>query len=99
SRRHLRQLQGRFSCDPECSFGADECSEQVVTRCIDSCASEIDDLASGENHSTTKHVVRGRSIFQAMNTAGTLGDVASDRAGWLARRIWNVIQTKRRHRA
>ena len=47
-------------------------------------ASEIDNFAAGEHHSTTKHMVGRRSIFQAMNTTCTLSDVSANRTvGWL----------------
>src|ERR1043166_2348347 len=41
-------------------------------------------------------MIGGGSIFEAMNAAGVLGNVAADRAGRLTRRIGNVIEIIRR---
>ena len=42
-------------------------------------------------------MIRSRAVFQTMNTAGVLRDVAANRARWLAGRIGDVIETVGRH--
>ncbi len=54
--------------------------------------SEPDDFSVREHHFDAQDIVGGHPVFEAMHAAGILGDIATDRARDLARRIWRIIE-------
>ena len=55
------------------------------------------ELAIRQHGLDAEHVVHGKAVLEAMRAARVLGDVASDRADDLARRIGCVVAAKRCH--
>ena len=91
--RFLQNANGDFRYDTKQTFRAGGQTEQVVALGVEVAAAETDDLAVHQNHLDAEQVVGGEAVFQAMDAAGVLGDVAADRTGNLARRIGRVIET------
>ena len=50
------------------------------------------DFPRHQHHFDAEHVVGGESVFQAMDAAGILGDVAADGARDLTRRVGRVVE-------
>ncbi len=76
--------------DAERPLGADDRAEQVRPVGIERLASQLDDVAVGEDEGQAGHVVGREAVLEAVRAAGVLGDVAADRAHLLARRVGRV---------
>ena len=82
--------QGDLGCDPERALRADERPEQVGPLGVEGLASQLDDLAVGQHHRQSCHVVDREAVLEAVRTTRVLGHVAADRAHLLARRVRRV---------
>src|SRR4029079_16930868 len=60
-------------------------------------AADADDLAVGHHRFSLEYVVHGKAVFQAVGTAGVLGNVPADRADLLTRRVRRIVIAERRH--
>ncbi len=56
-----------------------------------------DDRAVGEHDLERNDVIGGHPVFEAVRSAGVLGDVAAYRAGRLAGRVRHILEAERRH--
>ena len=90
----------RLAQDPYCDFGDDseqalrahEQTEQIVVSAVEILTPEPHDLPFGRDELDAQNVVRGESVLEAMHAARVLRDIATDRAGDLARRIRSVVE-------
>ena len=80
-RCYRHQSQGRFSGYTECALGTNECAQQIVAGLFGPASTELDNFTAGQNHARAEYMVRSGAIFQAMNAAGILSDVAANGAG------------------
>jgi len=85
SHRHLGD-------DAEQPFRTDDNAEQIVTGGVEMLAAKPDDLAGDQRDLTAQHVVGRHAVFEAVNAAGILRDIAADRAGDLRRRIGRIVE-------
>ena len=83
----FEQTHGRLGNDAELALRAGNERQEIVAGSIEIGAADVDDLAIHHDHADTEQVVHGDAIFEAMGAAGIGGDVATHRAGDLARRI------------
>ncbi len=90
------QLDGHFGDDRKHAFAADQHGQQIQTGRIGRERAEFDDFALHGDGAHAQHVVHRQTVFEAVNAAGILRDVATDRAGNLRRRVRRVIQAVRR---
>ena len=86
SNRHLAN-------DPQESLGAGQQPQHIVATGIQMLTAESHDLALDGHQFDAQHIISGQTVFQAMNAAGILGDIAADGAGDLARRIGRIVET------
>ena len=84
--------------DAERPLAADHHAEQVVAPGVANRPSEPSDPAVRGDERRPEDVVRGEPVFQAVRSAGVLGDVAADGADLLRRRIGCVEVAERPHR-
>ena len=77
---------------PEQALGTGQHAEQVVAAGIEVLAAEAHHLAVHEHDLEAQDVVGGDAVFQAVDAARVLGDVAADGAGDLARRVGRVVE-------
>ena len=82
---------------PEHALGADHDAKEVVARGIEMLAAEAHDLAVDRHHFDADDVVGREPVFEAMNPARILGDIAADRAGDLARRVGRIVEAQTLH--
>src|SRR5262249_18458772 len=83
--------------DPERAFGTNQETNQVGTGRIDHRTADVHQFSIGQDEVERQDVVHGEPVFQAVRTAGILGDVSADRAYLLTRRIWCVVVPVRRN--
>ncbi len=81
------QPHQRFGYDAEHTFGTDEDPGQIVSRVLFAFATDPANLAVWIDHFEPEYVIRGYTVLEAMRTARVLGDVATNGAGALARRV------------
>ena len=96
--RQLRlghQLDGDFGGHGQHAFAADDDAEQVVARCVQRVAAELDLVALDGEAAHLEHVVHCQAVLEAVHAARVFGHVAAYGAGDLARRIRRVIQAQR----
>ena len=58
-------------------------------------AAEPDQVAAHQHDVESEDVIGRQAVFQAVNAAGVLGDIAADRTGDLRRRIRRIIEALR----
>ncbi len=80
------------------ALGPHQRPDQVVARGVGRLASELYELPLWSDQVEPGYVVSGEPVLEAVSTAGVLGDVASDRADLLARRVGSVVVTMPRRR-
>ena len=86
--QHLRD-------DAEHPFAADDRAAQIVALHLLAAVgfrAEPNDLAVGQHHFETEHVVGGDAVFERVRSAGIGGHIAADGAGGLAGRIGRIEQ-------
>ncbi len=93
-----QNADGDFGDDAEQTFGSRDDAHQVITRLLGRLAADAQDFARHQHKLAAEHVVRRHAVFQAVNTAGILRDVAADRAGDLRRGIRRVVEPGMGHR-
>ncbi len=89
----------RLDHDAEKSFGAAHHAEQIEPARPRRLAAEPEALAGHQHEFDAEQVVRGQSVFQAMQPAGILRDIAADGAGDLAGGIGSIVESMPLHRA
>ena len=87
-----KDAHGDLGDDPEQPLGAGHNAENIIIAGVEVLAAKPDDLAIHQHHFDAEDVVCGKPIFQAMHPAGILRDIAADRAGDLARRVWSIVE-------
>src|SRR5205823_12382806 len=93
-----QQFDGDFGDDGKQPFASgDEC-QQVITGRVKRLAAEFDRVAGDQYAADAADVMHGKAVFQAVDAARVLRDVAADRTGDLRRRVWRVIQAIGRDR-
>jgi hypothetical protein len=95
SLRIARQSHRDVECDAEASFRSDECTHEIISIVLARRAAELHDVAVRQQYGERDDVIRRRSVFQTMRSAGVLRDVAADRARGLTRRIRSVMKPLR----
>lgn len=91
--RQAREPYRDFRDEAERSFRADEKARQIVAGSIHSRAAQADDLAGGEHNFHRKDVVGGDAVGKRVRASRVFGNVAADRASFLARRIGREMKT------
>jgi len=99
-RRHQRafvlgercELHRDLGHDAERAFGPDERADQVVAVMVDRLAADPDDRPVGEHELEPGDVVGRDAVRERVRAARVLGDVASEGAGLLARRVGHEVQ-------
>src|SRR5215210_714633 len=87
--RRAQEAQGDLGRYPKRSLGAHKRPQKLIARGVGRlAATDMDHRAIGEDYLGTHHVVRGESVFQAVDAAGVLGEVTADGGDDLARGIW-----------
>src|SRR6267142_4733182 len=94
--RNRHQSQRRFSGDTKGSFRADKRSQEIVPRLLRTRSTQINYPTSCEHNATAQYMIGSRAVFQAMDATGALRNISTNRTGWLARGIGNVMQIKGR---
>ena len=92
-RRHDAQQDLRH--DAERPLGANEGRREVIPRPVELRAADRHELAVGQDHLESAHVVCREAVLEAVRTAGVLRHVAADRADDLARRVGRVEEVGR----
>ena len=97
--RRLRQNAHRdLGHHAEHALGADRHAEQVIARAVEMLAAKSQDFTLDRNQLNSDDIVGRHAVFQAMDTAGILSDVAADGAGDLAGRVGRVIEAEALYR-
>jgi len=82
--REARQPHDHLCHDAERSFRADQDACQIVAGRVENLAAGVDQLAVGEHHFETEHMVGGDAVGERVRPARVLRHVAPDGAGFLA---------------
>ncbi len=76
---------------------ADKEPRHIVAAGIRSLAAKLNDFAARQHYLYSGNVIHCDAIHQGMRTAGVLGDVTADGAGFLAGRIGCKVESEVRH--
>ncbi len=98
-RRFRQNAHDRFHHHAQQSFRAGDDAKQIEPLAAGRLAAETQARAIRQREFHAQQVVRGEAVFEAMQSAGILRDVAADGAGDLARGIGRVIEAVALHRA
>ena len=79
-----RKPNQRLGDDAEHALGADHGPGEVVAGVPGRAAAGPDDAPVGQDDLETENVIRRHAVLEAMRSAGVLGDIAADGAGFLA---------------
>jgi hypothetical protein len=82
--RLWQNAHGDFRDDPKQPFGSGHQAEHVLAIGIEVLPAKADHFAIHQNDLDAQEVVGGDPVFEAMDAARILGNVAADRAGDLA---------------
>src|SRR5690606_30805099 len=93
-----QDADGDLGDHAEQTFRTGHESEEVVALWVQVLAAQPDDLAVHQHHLDAENIVGGKAVFQAVNAAGVLRDVAADGAGDLRGRVRRVIEAFMLHR-
>ena len=89
----LEDAHGDLGDDAQKAFGTGHEAEKVVTALgVEMLAAEAHHLALDGHELDAKHVVRRQTVFEAVNTAGILSDIAADRTGDLGGGVRGIIE-------
>jgi hypothetical protein len=91
-----QQLHRDRRGDADRSLRADEESREIVAIGFGSLAAEVHDLAAGQHHFDSRHMIDGDAVQQRVRPAGILRNVAADGASFLAGRIGREVQPEMR---
>jgi len=78
--RPLDNAQRYFGGDAQGSFRANKDSCQVVARSIERTGTELHQFAAGQYYFQCQDMRDGETVFQAVRSAGVLGDITADGA-------------------
>jgi hypothetical protein len=78
--RPLDNAQSDFGGDAQSAFRANEDACQVIARCIKRTGTELHQFAAGQYYFQRQDMRDGETVFQAVRSAGVLGDITADGA-------------------
>ena len=90
--RCLEDAHRDLGDDAQQPFGAGHQAQEVVAPGVQMLAAEADDLAAHQHHLDAQDVVGSQPVFEAVDPARVLGDVAADGADDLAGGVGRVIE-------
>ena len=93
--RPLQQPYRHLRDDAEQSFGARHQAYKVISLAVQMLAAEPDQVAAHQHDVESQYIVGRQSVFQTVNAAGVLGDIAADRTGDLRGWIRRVVEALR----
>src|SRR6185437_2420221 len=94
-RRFGKNAHRRLDDDTQQALGAGNDTEDIEPVRSRRFSTDDQALATGQRDLDAEQVVGGQSIFQTVQAAGILRDVAAEGARDLARRIWRVVEAMR----
>ena len=91
-----QKFQYDFGDGGKHAFAADKQRQQIQARRVIRFAAQFDDAAVHQYGADFQHIVGGQAVFQTVQAAGVLRDVAAYGAGKLAGRVGGVEKAVRR---